>query len=66
MSTLAALEALNTTLQVAQVISATMKNAQLAGREVTQEELKSFHDAAVAAAKETLDLIDRIEKEDAA
>lgn len=64
MSTLAALEVLNTSLQVAQLVSSTIKSAQLAQREVTDEELLSFHNAAVAAAKDTLDLIAKVEAED--
>lgn len=66
MSTLAALEVLNTSLQVAQLVSSTIKSAQLAQREVTDEELLSFHNAAVAAAKDTLDLIAKVEAEDKA
>lgn len=63
MSTLAALSALNTSLQLAQVISATIQNAQLAGREVSVEELKAFHDAAAAASLDTKMFLDKLEQE---
>jgi len=66
MSTLAALEILNTSLQVAQMVSSTIKSAQLAQREVTEEELNVFRSATIAAAKETLDLINKVEAEDKA
>lgn len=63
MSTLAALALLNTSLQTAQAVSQMIKDAQLAGREVSQEELLNLRNAAAAASQDTLKIIEKIEKE---
>lgn len=49
MSTLAAVMAINDALQVAAAITQAMKVAQLAGREVTQEEVDAAKNSLVAS-----------------
>lgn len=57
MSTLAAVMAINDALQVAAAITQAMKVAQMAGREVTQEEVDAAKNSLVASIVELEDAV---------
>lgn len=63
MSTLAAVQALNDALQVAAAITQAMKVAQMAGREVTQEEVDAAKNSLVSSIVELEDTIKEVKAE---
>lgn len=65
MSTLAAVQAINDALQVAAAITQAMRVAQLAGREVTMEEVEAAKNSLVASEQELQDAVDTVRKENA-
>lgn len=63
MSTLAAVQAINDALQVAAAVTQAMRVAQLAGREVTLEEVEAAKNSLVASEQELQDAVDTVRKE---
>ena len=60
MSTLAAVQAINDALQVAAAITQAMKVAQMAGREVTAEEVEAAKNSLIASEVELQEAIDEV------
>lgn len=63
--TLAAITAINDALQVAAAITHAMRVAQLAGREVTLEEVEAAKNSLIASEQELQDAVDTVRKENA-
>lgn len=63
MSTLAAIKAINDALQVAAAVTQAMRVAQLAGREVSLEEVEAARNSLVASEQELQDAVDIVRKE---
>lgn len=60
MSTLAAIKTINNALQVAAAVTQAMRIAQLAGREVTAEEVEAAKNSLIASEVELQEAIDEV------
>lgn len=63
MSRAAALRTINDALQVASAVTQAMRVAELAGREVTMEEVEAAKNSLIASEQELQEAIDTVRKE---